>query len=440
MFISTEVNRPVDSIAQRSGEDPTAAADRHLVPLLPHAPIVDPCTACGSWDVQVLGSVFPGIHIMADRRCNECGSEHLHDHRVGFAVDHPFSIDKQKKRIINETPGVGWIHGPLIESFRSPSEKDVKVERIVKRSCKQVIILNTLDFLYGHVLLKLYNALHYIDRYPQSGLIVIIPKSFEWLVPEGVAEVWSVDQRLGEAHGWYPAIDRFVQEQLLRYEEVFLGRGYAHPEFAGIDISRFTRVKPFPLEAFLQQKPHITFVAREDRLWFATPAAKFNYRAVNKLGMKKSLGRRYVKAQDRLIASTMNAIRKELPDVGFSVVGLGERGGLDAAVTDLRTRKMDERTELAWCEAYARSQIVIGVHGSNMLLPTAHAAGCIEILPYDRYGNMVQDISVRYHDRMQLFMYRFVDEFATPKAIARHAVSMFKDYDVYFRDNKVNIF
>ena len=83
---------------------------------------------------------------------------------------------------------------------------------------------------------------------------------------------------------------------------------------------------------------------------------------------------------------------------------------------------------------------MVGVHGSNMLLPTAHAAGCIEVLPYDRYGNIVQDVSVRYHDRMQLFLYRFVDEFASPRTIARHAISMFTDYAVYHRDNRENIF
>lgn len=71
---------------------------------------------------------------------------------------------------------------------------------------------------------------------------------------------------------------------------------------------------------------------------------------------------------------------------------------------------------------------------------TAHAVGCVEILPYQRYGNIVQDISVRYTDRMQLFMYRFVDEFASPSYVARHVCSMFKDYEVYRLDNRVNIF
>ncbi|MEO8734411.1 MAG: hypothetical protein ABI373_08775 [Flavobacteriales bacterium] len=101
---------------------------------------------------------------------------------------------------------------------------------------------------------------------------------------------------------------------------------------------------------------------------------------------------------------------------------------------------MDTVIERTWCEAYARSQVVVGVHGSNMLLPTSLAVGCVEILPYDRYGNMVQDLVVRHADRMQLFLYRFVDEFASPKAVARNVFTIFRDFDHFKRGMKTNTF
>ena len=69
-----------------------------------------------------------------------------------------------------------------------------------------------------------------------------------------------------------------------------------------------------------------------------------------------------------------------------------------------------------------------------MLLPTALAAGSVEILPADRYGNILEDISVRYANRLQLFFYRFADQFASPKSIAVKAVSMIRDYSM-FRKN-----
>ncbi|MCP6769670.1 hypothetical protein NL529_32960, partial [Klebsiella pneumoniae] len=63
-----------------------------------------------------------------------------------------------------------------------------------------------------------------------------------------------------------------------------------------------------------------------------------------------------------------------------------------------------------------------------------------EVLPHDRHGNIAQDVSVRWNDRLQLFLYRFVDEFASPAAVARLAVSMLQDFTLYHRNNRINIF
>lgn len=418
----------------------TIENDRHLVPIRPEVRSGQACPSCGSDAVTVGRVIFPGIHVMADASCDECGSEFLQDLPVGFAVDHAMAIDKRNGMLIHADTGLGWIHGPLMKGYRAPVEEEIPMERLVHRECTDVIILNTLDFLYGHVLLKLYNAGHYLKRYPRLGLVVIVPRMFQWLVPKGVAETWVVDLRLGRMQGWYSSIDRSVQSLLPRYSTVQLARGYAHPVFADIDIEAFTGVAPFPIHEFCTRPPHITFVAREDRLWFAHPLDKFMYRVLNKLGCKESLGRWYIAAQDRLIRKSIRRIRREIPDVRFTIVGLAGGGGLSDVATDLRTRRMDETVERSWVEAYAASQIVVGVHGSNMLLPTAHAAGCIEILPYDRYGNIVQDISVRRHDRLQLFLYRFVDEFASPAQIARQAVAMFHEFENYHRNNCINGF
>jgi hypothetical protein len=101
---------------------------------------------------------------------------------------------------------------------------------------------------------------------------------------------------------------------------------------------------------------------------------------------------------------------------------------------------MDVGTEKAWCAAYGSSQVVVGVHGSNMLLPTALAGSCVEILPRQRLENIVQDVTVRHHGRAQLFHYRFVDEFASPEVVAGQVVSIFVDRDTFMRNNHVNVF
>ncbi len=407
--------------------------DPHLVPLRPAMDAPPPCPVCGALEVEVRSVVFPGIHIMAESYCRSCGAEYFQDLPVGFAVDHPSAIDKRSGSILDPKAHLDWLQGPLARAYGAPDHAEIRIERIVFRECKRVVVLNSLDFLYGHVLLKLYNAAHYLARYPELGLVLIVPRMFRWLVPKGTAEVWTVDLGLGRMQGWYPSIDRYIQEQLDGYEEVHLGRAYAHPEFASIDIALFTGGSPFPLKEFNTRAPHITFVAREDRLWYAAPAHKFIHKVLGRMGPLRPMGGFFIGAQDRLMRRTMRTIRRSMPRATFSVVGLGHSGGMAGLAEDLRTTRMSEEVERSWVKVYAQSQLVVGVHGSNMLLPTAHAAGCIEILPYDRYGNLLQDISVRWHDRMQSFLYRFVDEFATPQDIARHAVAMFKEIDNFHR-------
>jgi hypothetical protein len=350
------------------------------------------------------------------------------------------AIAKDTGKLYNPTQGEGWVHVPLLRSYLGRNGREVRIERVVKRSHRRIVILNTLDFLYGHVLLKLFNAPDYLRSYPDMGLVVLVPRMYAWLIPDEVAEAWIVDLKLGEMGGWYPAIDRFVQERLAEFDEVKLARGYAHPDLVNANMEQFTRVRPFELDLFTTAPRHVTFVVRKDRLWYRNGAVKFIHRVVRKAGLGGMLGWVFVKDQERSVSKCMASLRKGLPGVEFTIVGLGAPGRRAADVEDLRTERMDASVERAWCEAYAKSQVVIGVHGSNMLLPTALAAGCVEILPHDRYGNMVQDIVVRHADRLQLFLYRFVDEFATARTVARNVLTMFRDLDHFRRDMRTNTF
>lgn len=414
--------------------------DRHLVPLKPVLFADRVCPVCGSVDLRAEGAVFPGVHVLGRYTCKACNYRFLHDLPVGFAVDHDVAIGLDDGRMHDAKDAEPWVTGPLMEGYKAPSDAEVRIERKVLRSCRRVVVLNTLDFLYGHVLLKLWNAQHYLDKHADLGLVLIMPRSFEWLVPKGTAEVWLVDQRLGQAHGWYRSIDRQVNAFLNDYDEVYLGKGYAHPDKARVDIERFTGVKPFALEEHGRAPRHVTYVLREDRLWFRTPVHKFLYRVAARLLPKRVAGAFFLSDQQRLAMRSLALLRKAYPDVTATIVGLGDKRSVPHGVEDLRTRAMSTDTELAWCKAYARSHFVIGVHGSNMLLPTALAGGCIEVLPHDRYRNLAQDVAHRWNDVMLLFQYRFVDEFASPRTVARHATSMYRDFAVYYRNNRVNVY
>lgn len=411
-----------------------------LIPLKPQVFNDFSCPECGKHGPDATGVFFPGIHVFGAYQCGACNTSFGRDLPIGFANDHPLAMGSADGKFYNTTDAPDWLTGPFIHHYQNQVDDEVTVKRTVYKESKDVIILNCLDFLYGHVILKLYNAQHYLDNHPDKGLVIIAPKMYSWMIPEGIAEYWEVSVGIGKLQTWYSKFNDFVQDQLVDFDRVWLGRGYSHPDFSKIDISRFIDVQPFALEDFTKKPLHVTFVTREDRLWFRSVPGKFFYRVLRKLGMKDSLGKIFVRAQDRMMAQTMRKVRTQLPDAEFSVVGIGSPGFSDDLASDLRTKSMNTEVEVEWCRAYGKSQFVVGVHGSNMLLPTAFAAGCINILPRDKNGNIVQDVSVRYANRLQLFLYRFTDEFASPSVIARTAVSMYRDFPIYYNNNIVNVF
>jgi len=411
--------------------------------IIPIKPIIDNNFVCPKCDTPATPGeslFFPGIHVMARYSCSACGVKYERDLPIGFANDHPLAVDLADKTFYNTTDAPGWLTEPFLRNYHDRIDDEVKVNRTIYTPCKEVIVLNCLDFLYGHVLLKLYNAQHYLDNHPDKGLIIIAPKMYAWMIPPGIAEYWEVELGLGKLQRWRNQFNTVVQSYLQDFDSVFLGRGYSHPEFHKVDITRYIDTPSFPIEEFVARPLHVTFVARQDRLWFKKPISKFVYRVLNKVGLKKSLGSYFIAAQDRMIRSVMHKIRRDIPNATYTVVGLGKASFSAKLASDLRTMNMNADVERSWCKAYGESQVVVGVHGSNMLLPTAFAGGCVEILPHDRNGNIVQDISVRYPDRMQLFMYRFVDEFASPASVARTVTAMYQDYPVFNNNNRVNIF
>lgn len=408
----------------------------HLIPLKPHLFNAFECPRCEEFSPTGKHVLIPGAQNVAEYHCPACGLDFRRELPAGFAIEKPFSWSTETGTTFNSGKDVPpeWRLHP---GHTKVNTERPKVQRHVRRRCKQVVILNTLDYLYGHVLLKLFNAQHYLDHHPDLGLVVMVPKMFEWLVPEGVAEVWVFDMKLSQGTAWNQGIVEFVQSCLPDYEEIFLAPAYSHIDFTAVNIKRFSGVEPFDLEKFSSLPPQVTFIARMDRLWHPSPWDKLLHRASRKLRLFPQWA---VRCQDRLVARTIAHIRRAVPDAAICVVGLARPGGMPKGVRDLRTLDMNVDIERLWCETYAQSQVVVGVHGSNMLLPTAHAAGCVEILPYDRYGNMVQDLAVKYDDRMQLFMYRFVDEFASPRAVARHVASMFREFDGFKQNMQTNTF
>ena len=398
------------------------------------------CPECKAGAPQVNDVMIQSAHPMADCTCKGCGFQFYQVFPVGHHVGHQSSVGKNDGRFFGGAGTESWLLDSLVKAHEGSRAGEVNIEKIVFRQCDEVVILNTLDYLYGHVLLKLYNALYHLDHPDGPGLIVIVPRIFEWLIPAGCAEAWVVDLKLSELAYSHEAIREFVSRQLERFRAVYLSRAYSHPDFTDIDISRFTGIQPFDLDTFGARKPVITFILREDRWWLPTAYDYWFFRVCRKLGQGKRAARFLAARQNRLVKKTIKYIRETLPAAGFYIAGLGRTGSFSGYAADERETSMDASVETAWCKIYAASHVVVGVHGSNMLLPTALAAGCVEILPEERYGNMVQDISVRYQDRRQLFFYRFADQYSAPRTVAAKVVAMISHYEMYHKNMCTNMY
>jgi len=377
----------------------------------------------------VLDILFTGLHIPADCVCNSCGLEFLSDLPIGHALFFPAVIGKNNQKIYGEN--FNWFHKPFFQSFLNKNHKEIVIEKIVYKEFKEVIILNCIDYLYGHVLLKLFNAQLYLHDYPELGLIIIIPKSFKWLIPEGVAEVWFADIKLSEGREWFENINIFIKNELQRFEKVCLSLAYSHPDFSKVDISKFTRVKKFNLEKFNDTPLRITFISREDRFWICSKTELYFFYALRKLKLIPFTKFYFVFRQNRRISSLYKRIKRKIPGVKYCVVGIGSVGKFSPQIEDKREKTISDKIEIEWCELYSKSQIVVGIHGSNMLLPSALAAGVIEILPESRLGNITEDIAASHSGILLLYLIRFVHEFSTPKNIAANVFAMIDSFEYF---------
>ncbi|MEP6903039.1 MAG: hypothetical protein ABJA66_14910 [Actinomycetota bacterium] len=388
------------------------------------------CPNC-HFSLTAKGFLITGMRNLADFLCLNCGGEFYGDLPAGQALFSPILLNK-KSGAVFDNYHAAWFSDWLANAYKQRKDAPLRFEiRKFSQIKGKVILLNCLDALYGHSLLKLLNAQYYLDRQPDFSLIVIVPPFLEWMLPVGIAEAWVIDLPLRRGTEWNDWLAKEINERLKSFSEVFLSVAFSHPHYEDFDIERFTRVAPFALENFeeFQNEPVITFIRREDRLW----ESENNTKPASFGKLKRSLGftENRLKEQTRKIIRFAESLRGEFPRLDFAVAGLGKETEFPAWMTDLRLTKLNAETERRWCERYAASHVVLGVHGSNMLLPSAHAGSVIELLDEDRQRNFIQDILFRRSDAREMFFrYRFVPPSTAPEMLAQMVSTMlrYKDF------------
>jgi hypothetical protein len=329
-------------------------------------------------DLDITGIVIPGMRCLADATCPTCGARYYIDLPVGHALWNPIILNQETAEIYDPL-NIQWFSNPLKEGFLNPVESEIVpvVHKFFEADC--IVIVNCLDFLYGHSLLKLLNVQHYLEHSPELGCCVLVPTQLVHLVPDGIAEIWEFPIPIKDGWKWYPSLQRWISQEFTKRKECFLSRAYCHPSNRVYDLRRFVRNLPNILEEIREDQLIIVFSYREDRLWGRTIAH-----------------------QQHNLQKLYNRLSAIFPDMAFVLVGFGQQNRIRAAggkLIDLRTDQFDVDQDRLWMAYMSAADCVIGIHGSNMLLPSGLAKSTVELVPRSRWGNTVQDFLFAWDNR-----------------------------------------
>lgn len=365
--------------------------------------------------------LWQGTHVCVVSESPD-GGEIIEELRIGHAAKTPYQIDLAKKAIFSgDKYAEELLAKPLLNSLQNPQTEQLEISQEIFKSYQRVIILNCVDYLYGHSLLKLLNAQRHLESNPDLGLIVIVQKFLRWMVPDGVAEVWTVPISLKNGQDYYPSFAEFVEKQSQRFEEIYLSEAYSHP--SRFDITKFTRVPKHSFDD--REKVQITFIWREDRLLVNS----FLFRFLRKLKLLQIA----LAIQNWKVQQLFEKIRSQLPEAKFVVAGLGTKTKFPKWIEDCRVERFNETTEKETCQIYSESRLVIGLHGSNMLLPSGLAGMTLDLIE-TRWGNFAQDVLYQEtNPRLASFRYRYLPSQVSQNILANIAAQMIETQsDFYF--------
>lgn len=400
-----------------------------MIKLVPECDLISAnCPRCGAENNEKGKLYFQGIHCLAVHTCSDCGLAFYKTLPIGHAALFPVAFSQDGTFAHFNREEGSWMALPLIRSFRKESGLHTEIELVQPGSGGDLILVNCLDSCFGHVFTKLWNVYLLKKRFPFKTIAVLIPARFRWLISDPRVEIWSVDLPLKKVDQGVKGLDAWVKLQFKRFDSVALSEVPVHLAQEQLDLGEILQARPFDLADFDKLPVQLTFIWRNDRFWLNSSLLDLLHKASIKFGFQKVVRRLMCFRQVRLLRKFRKRMRVVLPEARFTVTGFGKTGRLPKGWKDLRVGQIEEPMERRWNEIFRKSQVVLGVHGSHMLIPTALAAGFVEILPRHKIPHLTEDIGRHQAGRWGHFLGRFVDEFSSPGLVAEHVQGMVKGF------------
>jgi hypothetical protein len=386
-----------------------------------------PCPGCEGTLTPTDVSIA-GMPIIVSASCSGCGRSFYFDWPAGHALLHPVVVDRESGAV--HIGGADWYARRVLRCLAS-RETPASVEITVRGECRpgrEVVLVNCIDFLYSHVLLKLMSAPRHMRESPEGDVVVVIPKLLAWLVPHGVVAI-ELDLPLARGVEWVEGLDETVEEVLTPSSAVRISPAVSQPDVTNRDLA-LLGVDLTPSQNLHRDHTslQVGFILRNDRLWSGTSSLPL--RLVRRLLPKRRVQELLLRRQNRNYAKLARRLRQRHPDARFVAFGIGRRGGLPAYVEDLRTPE-PAHEELPWIEDYRECHVVVGVHGANMLLPSLLSGAVVELLPAFKLRDFAEDLIIPRESnpdpKMALFRYRILPEASSPGTVAATVLSVIDD-------------
>jgi hypothetical protein len=256
-----------------------------------------------------------------------------------------------------------------------------------------------------------------------------MPTSFKWLIPEGTAEAWLVNAPLIDFRKRIANLEVFVEKQFERFERVSLSKAAIRPCLSSLDISKFTKTEKFDFVS--TSKLAITFIWREDRFWQTSKMEEWIYLASIKFKFFDFVKPFFAWRQMAHLNSVAKTIAIVHPKAAIKLVGIGKTMKANSLILDVRETEYSESIETGFCKIYAQSNVVVGVHGSNMLLPTALAGGFVDLVPSWKLERWGEDIAQPYFDGRSVLFGRCLEGVSSVKNVAKHVLSIFANQQIH---------
>lgn len=285
------------------------------------------------------------------------------------ALYYPMEIDSNKN-LLHGT--INFYNEVLLKNYKPdnylPSDK-IRNKNFINKKSNKALVVNLLDNCYGHSLIKLFNLYEAHQQFSsQYDIYAITHDSLVHFIPQDKINIIDLTIGFQEAQLCYDLSAPILDQ---------LRKNYSMIDFLVTDTFKVHAEKKsllnffnfFPTIKNGSEKMNIVFYYRADffRMWGG-------------------------ETQATRITKFFNYLRPFFPGVEFLVAGEKDKYVFPMEIIDKRVLTFNNETDFIYNEIFRNSIIVIGIHGSNMLMPSLLSQMTIHLTPPHKFKNLGDDI------------------------------------------------